>query len=255
MRHIVKKHFETGAAIVMIVALLVFGAVVFQTLYIQGGGNTGAVYSSSIFRLANDSRKDTKAQELTVSPLLEEAARRKANDMVENGYFAHTSPDGKTPWYWLKDVGYSYNFAGENLAVNFTDSGKVHKAWMNSELHRKNILDSRFTEIGIATAKGYFNGKDTVFIVQMFGSPKTTTFAASVISVPLDFIASNPHQVLVFTYSILALLVGLSLLAYIGGEWKKHHIKHVVYGVLILAILVAGVILYNIFFGGEVIII
>jgi len=53
--------------------------------------------------------------------LLEQAAQLKANDMAEKGYFAHTSPDGKTPWEWLKDVSYPFLAAGENLAVNFLD--------------------------------------------------------------------------------------------------------------------------------------
>jgi hypothetical protein len=103
--------------------------------------------------------------------LLEAAARAKAEDMAAKSYFAHTSPEGRTPWYWLDLVGYKYAYAGENLAVDFDDSTDVTNAWMNSPGHRANIMSERYTEIGIATARGSFEGHPTVFVVQFFGRP------------------------------------------------------------------------------------
>ena len=61
----------------------------------------------------------------------------KAQDMATLGYFAHVSPDGKTPWYWIEKVGYDYQYAGENLAINFSDSKDVTNAWMASPLHKE----------------------------------------------------------------------------------------------------------------------
>jgi len=116
---------------------------------------------------------------LTTNPLLQEAARLKALDMAENGYFAHTSPSGVSPWYWLEKAGYEFSAAGENLAVNFVDSSDVTKAWMNSPSHKANILNGNYTEIGIATAKGTYKGYDTTFVVQFFGKP-APTFAETV---------------------------------------------------------------------------
>lgn len=106
-----------------------------------------------------------------MNPLLEEAARLKAEDMAEKGYFSHVSPDGKSPWYWISGAGYKFIYAGENLAVDFEYSEDVNEAWLNSPGHRDNILNNQFTEIGIATAEGRYNGRKTTFVVQMFGTP------------------------------------------------------------------------------------
>ena len=91
--------------------------------------------------------------------------------MVKNGYFAHTSPSGLTPWYWFGNVGYDFTYAGENLAVNFSDSQDVTRAWLNSPEHRANIMDSNYTQIGIATAQGTYNGQSATYVVELFGSP------------------------------------------------------------------------------------
>lgn len=119
----------------------------------------------------NTNRVADALSPLKPNALLELAAQEKANDMAANGYFAHTSPSGLTPWYWFQKVGYNFTYAGENLAVNFTDSEDVINAWMNSPSHRENILNGNFTEIGIATAQGTYNGKSAVFAVQLFGTP------------------------------------------------------------------------------------
>jgi hypothetical protein len=124
-----------------------------------------------LVNITNNDRGEEGLTELTVNPILEEAARMKVEHMVKNSYFAHVSPDGLDPWYWLYRAGYTFTEAGENLAVNFSDSEDVVKAWMNSPGHRANILNGKFTEIGIAAAKGQYKGKKTVFVVQMFGTP------------------------------------------------------------------------------------
>ena len=57
------------------------------------------------------------------------------------------------------------------MAVDFSDSADVERAWMNSATHRENLLDPHFTEIGIALAQGTYQGRATTFVVQMFGAP------------------------------------------------------------------------------------
>ncbi len=99
------------------------------------------------------------------------AARLKVDDMVKKGYFSHQGPDGSMAWNWMDKVNYSYSYAGENLAVNFFDARDVVSAWMKSPTHRENILSPHFTEVGIAAARGVWEGKETVFVVQMFGAP------------------------------------------------------------------------------------
>jgi hypothetical protein len=96
----------------------------------------------------------------------------KANDMAAKSYFAHTSPEGLTPWYWFKKAGYVFSYAGENLAVNFRETQDVENALLASPTHRANILDPHFTEIGIATAEGIYKGNTATFVVESFGKPK-----------------------------------------------------------------------------------
>ena len=77
------------------------------------------VYPSILVDLVNQNRNSTGLRTLRQSPILAQAATMKARDMAEKGYFAHTSPDGKKPWYWFTQAGYNFIYAGENLAINF----------------------------------------------------------------------------------------------------------------------------------------
>jgi hypothetical protein len=131
----------------------------------------GIIFPATIADFTNSDRIANGLAPLAVNPILQEAAQEKANDMAQNDYFAHTSPAGLTPWYWFFKAGYDFSYAGENLAVNFSDSEDVMNAWMNSPEHRANILNANYTAIGVATAEGMYNGALTVFVVQDFGSP------------------------------------------------------------------------------------
>lgn len=127
--------------------------------------------------LVNKEREANGLSLVAENALLTKAAEAKADDMLKNDYFAHTSPLGETPWYWLKHAGYSYRAAGENLAINYNDPKEQHKAWMKSTTHRANILNSRFEEIGMATRHGRINGKDATVTVQLFGAPRNAVAA------------------------------------------------------------------------------
>ena len=146
----------------------------------------GAVILAVLDQGTNQNRAAQKLSTLTVNPLLNESAQLKAEDMAANGYFAHVSPTGKTPWYWLKKVGYRYSYAGENLAINFVDSVDVTNAWMNSPTHRANILDGNYTEMGTGIATGTYDGRETIFIAQEFASPATADSPA-----PIESPSSN----------------------------------------------------------------
>lgn len=134
-------------------------------------GYFAAIFASVLVDQTNEKRFANELTTLTVNPVLEQAARMKAQDMATRGYFAHNSPDGKEPWYWFEKAGYDYIAAGENLAVNFTDSKDVTDAWMHSPTHRANILSGGYAEIGIATAQGTYKGREAIFVVQLFGKP------------------------------------------------------------------------------------
>lgn len=162
---------EFSIIILLFFTLLIFATTLSIPTFIDKY-NLAAIYSSVLVELTNTHRGDLALNTLKVNPLLEAAAKAKAEDMAKNEYFAHNSPYGLTPWYWIRNSGYDYLYAGENLAVNFTDSEDVEEAWMNSPGHRANILNNNFTEIGIGMANGMYQGREVTFVVQMFGSPK-----------------------------------------------------------------------------------
>ncbi len=179
------------ASLVMLVIVGLFGlSVAGQYLLVASGSpQVAAVISAALVNLANDDRAQNNLGSLTVSPELQAAAQAKANDMAANGYFAHTSPSGRDPWYWFTQAGYNFSYGGENLAVYFSDSDAVNTAWMNSPEHRANILNGHFTQIGIATAEGTYQGHQTTFVVQEFGTPGTT---AAVKTTPTSTVSTKP---------------------------------------------------------------
>lgn len=140
----------------------------------------GAILPAVVVTLTNNEREALAAPPLKRSSVLDQAAKLKAEHMAAGEYFSHNSPTGITPWHWFEEVGYVYAHAGENLAVYFSDSDEVVKAWMDSPTHRANIVNVTYQEIGIGTAKGRYQGYDTVFVVQLFGTPAVPPQVAKV---------------------------------------------------------------------------
>lgn len=132
--------------------------------------------------LVNQSRNINGLNDLFISATLIKIATDKANDMITHHYFSHTSPQGINPWYWFKKNNYLYEYAGENLAINYNTAENQHQAWMNSPTHRKNILNPSYTEIGIATATGYIDHKPATITVQVFGKPQKTKTSSTILS-------------------------------------------------------------------------
>lgn len=119
-----------------------------------------------ILDLVNNDRLSHGLSSLALNPTLNLAAQAKAEDMLKEKYFAHTSPAGATPWYWFKSMGYNYTFAGENLAEGYSDATDLEKSWMASPTHRANILSPLYHELGLAVV----NFENTSLVVQLFGS-------------------------------------------------------------------------------------
>lgn len=116
------------------------------------------------FNLINQERNKNGLPSLKIDNEVQRVARIKAQDLVDNNYFAHESPTYGTPFNMLKNFGVSYKSAGENLAGNSTNSGAVN-AWMNSPGHRSNILNSSYNYTGLAVVSSPKYGK---IYVQMF---------------------------------------------------------------------------------------
>ncbi len=185
-----------GIALVLALTVAVFAIGIFQNAIFFNTDFLGAVLPGVLVDFANQDRMQNQLSSLTVNPTLQEIAQNKANDMAANGYFSHDSPSGKIWWSWFSDAGYQYAYAGENLAVNFSDSDAVNQAWMNSPEHRANLLNGKFTEIGIATAQGIYQGQQTIFVVEEFGRPLSpaVTIARSInnfISTPTAKASTN----------------------------------------------------------------
>ncbi|THE08669.1 sporulation protein [Bacillus timonensis] len=120
-----------------------------------------ATYSISQFEqevvtLTNKERAKYGLQPLKVDLKLSEVARTKSSDMKKNGYFSHTSPTYGSPFDMMKQFGIQYRAAGENIAMGQRSPQEVVNAWMNSEGHRKNILSSNFTHIGVGHVEGNY---------------------------------------------------------------------------------------------------
>lgn len=170
---------QASMAVMFVLVLLTFALANLQSLlWLNSDWLVSTVLPAVVVDLTNEERSAESLALLNRSALLDEAAQLKAEDMATNGYFAHYSPDGASPWDWFNAVGYNFASAGENLAVHFTDSADVVEAWMNSKSHRENVLGEEYTEIGVGTARGEYEGYPTVFVVQMFGLPAGTLVQA-----------------------------------------------------------------------------
>lgn len=169
-----KPHSLQQAAMVGMLALVVlsFAAANLQSLiWISSDWMVSAILPGVIVDLTNDERADENLTSLRRNSTLDAAAKLKAEHMAANEYFSHYSPDGVSPWHWFSVSNYKFVHAGENLAIHFTDSDEVVEAWMNSPTHRANIVNGDYTEIGVGAAQGEYEGYQTVYVVQLFGTP------------------------------------------------------------------------------------
>lgn len=106
-------------------------------------------YVKRVFELVNKERVKAGVQPLILNEKLCDMARFKLNEMDELGYFDHKSPVYGSPSEMAKAFGITDKGCGENLAGSSTPES-VMDAWMSSEGHRANILNPKYTQIGIA---------------------------------------------------------------------------------------------------------
>ncbi|MFS8159296.1 MAG: CAP domain-containing protein, partial [Candidatus Roizmanbacteria bacterium] len=140
------------------------------------------ITTQRLYELTNAERAKNGLSTLSYNATLSQAAGMKASHMFEHNYWAHNAPDGTTPWYFFKQVGYNYELAGENLARDFEYSDGVVQGWMNSPSHRDNVLKAEYTDIGFAVVNGKLEGEDTTLVVQLFGKPIGTARPAKIVA-------------------------------------------------------------------------
>lgn len=144
-----------------------------------------------LIELTNQERQAAGLNSLTANQLLTQAAILKGKTIIETSTFKHTINDKKFSG-WIRDTGYNYSYVGENLAIDFITSEGIMEAWNNSPLHKKNLLNPYYQEIGISTITGKFQGQDTTIVVQVFGAPAAGSSAAPFTENPgLSYLNSN----------------------------------------------------------------
>ncbi len=152
------------------------------TAYNSSGSRTTSyrtfgIYTANaleVLRLVNVERCSRNLQPLALNPQLTAAALRHSKDMANNNFFSHVGSDGSKFYERIKDAGYHYKSAAENIAAGYSTPAAVMNGWMNSDGHRKNILNSNYREMGLALVKksgtSYYN-----YWTQNFGYRGSTT--------------------------------------------------------------------------------
>lgn len=271
-------HHQTIAVFIIVLLGLLYVLPPLQKEYPSVLGISYDISVEDLVRLTNEKRIEAGLKPLVLNPELSLAAQAKASYMFEKDFWAHVAPDGTTPWYFIKNAGYEYQYAGENLARGFNTAEDVTKAWMESPTHRENLLSPNYTDIGFAVSEGTLTGSETVLVVQEFGSRYSTTGEVAAVSAPsvsqppalkvgntvesgsvpqtrTESVAASANRPLIDTKSgtfnltifILGLFIVVFVVEVIFIERKKisrlvaHNLDHVIFLLIILlAVIIIG---------------
>ena len=135
-----------------------------STITPSGSSNLSA-NAQEVVKLVNKERNAAGLSALTENSRLSEVAQAKAEDMMKNGYFSHTSPVYGSPFEMMKTFGIAYSSAGENIAKGQKTPAAVMSGWMNSSGHKANILNASYEQIGVGFCK---DSSGVTYWVQMF---------------------------------------------------------------------------------------
>jgi uncharacterized protein YkwD len=128
---------------------------------------------ASVVAAMNEYRAQHHLPPVREDARLDAAAEDRMRDMEDLGYWAHQSPDGRSPFVWMQPNGYPMHFAGENLANGFETTELLVTGWMESPGHRANILSPNFEDCGIAIIDGLTTRRGSgKSIVVMFGATR-----------------------------------------------------------------------------------
>lgn len=127
-----------------------------------------ASLEQEVIRLVNIQRANNGLGALTYNWQAARVARIKSQDMINNRYFAHTSPVYGSPFKMMESFGLRFSAAAENIAKGQRTPQEVMNSWMNSPGHRANILSRSVTQIGVGAAK---DSNGTLHWTQLFLKP------------------------------------------------------------------------------------
>jgi len=141
---------------------------------------TAKLTRAGVILWTNGNRTKAELPALDESSALDAIATIRLKDMFAKQYFEHVSPTGDSVDKEATKNGYAYLRIGENIALgNFEDDKALVDAWMASPGHRANILQPRYTEIGVAVGQGVYEGHATWIGVQVFALPTSACPMAS----------------------------------------------------------------------------
>ncbi|MGW5241124.1 CAP domain-containing protein [Monashia sp. NPDC004114] len=129
-----------------------------------GAGNGGLV--NDVVNLVNIERARAGCRPLVISASLQRAAQAHSADMAENDQLSHDGSNGESFVSRLRAAGYRGGPVGENIAAGPSSAKAVMTIWMGSRADRDNILDCRFTAIGVGRAS---SGSSGSYWTQDFG--------------------------------------------------------------------------------------
>ncbi len=146
------------------------------------GAATATAAQAATLCLINAERSRHGLSALVADPALEVAAEAHSADMGTRNYFEHDTPEGVKPWMRITRVGYQAQLVGENLAWGEADKStpvEAMRLWMDSDGHRANLLEPRYTQIGVGLAfdspESQPSGRDAVIYTTTFGSAAVST--------------------------------------------------------------------------------
>ena len=143
-------------------------------LIVAGSLSAADITRESVIAEMNSYRAAKGLPPLREDTRLIRAADERMRDMEELAYWAHVSPDGRSPFLLLRPLGYEYQSAGENLASGFDTAELLVQAWMESRGHRDNIMSPMYQDCGVAIIEGSTTGRATGrSIVVLFARPMT----------------------------------------------------------------------------------
>lgn len=114
--------------------------------------NADSSLASQVISLVNKYRAENGLSAVEYDATLKNAADKRAKEIET--VFSHTRPDGNDCFSVLGEYGISYRGAGENIAMGQSSAEEVMNDWMNSDGHRKNILNPNFTKLSVGLHKG-----------------------------------------------------------------------------------------------------
>lgn len=120
--------------------------------------------------IVNNIRNEKGVLPLKWDEKLEKVAEEKVNDIILKKYFQHTSPDGTKAWDLILKEGYSYIYAGENLAIDYNSIDEALEAWTQSPSHYQNIISDKYEDYGFAQGEGNIEGHKAKIYVQIFAT-------------------------------------------------------------------------------------